>query len=69
MPIVHFYLSEITRVVLNGLSLRFKPKSRVEVLCIPVPGFFFISDLKDFISNLISGQKFFLKFSNKAGIF
>ena len=30
---------------------------------------FFISDLKYFIYNLTSGQKFFLKCLNKAGIF
>ena len=35
----------------------------------PVPRKFFISDLKYFVTNLISGQKFFLKCLNKAWIF
>ena len=34
-----------------------------------VPRKFFISDLKYFVSNLISGQKFFLKCLNRAWIF
>ena len=36
---------------------------------LPVPRKIFISDLKYFIPNLISGQKFFLKFLYKARIF
>ena len=36
---------------------------------LPVPSKFFISDLKYFVSNLISGQKFFVKCLNKAWIF
>ena len=37
--------------------------------CMPVPRKFFISDLKYFVTNLISGQKFFLKCLNKVWIF
>ena len=36
---------------------------------IPVPRKFLFSELKYFVSNLISGQKFFLKCLNKAWIF
>ena len=35
----------------------------------PVPRKFLISDLEYFVSNLIFGQKFFVKFLNKAWIF
>ena len=51
------------------ISVQFSVSMEMYDKKFPVPRKFFISDLKYFVSNLISGQKFFLKCLNKAWIF
>ena len=65
---IRFLHSKVS-VPFSKIGLELAAVSNQECICSPVPRKFFISELKYFVSKLISGQKFFLKCLSKAWIF